>query len=109
MRGLDERPEKWDTSARDPEGVHRLALSRQRRARINPAAAARERHAGHDQDPFTLLAGAELRSIAAGQDATGPAESAARDPQRLRRALARGDADFGSGERSPETLSPAAP
>jgi hypothetical protein len=79
-----------DTSARDPEGVHRLARSRQRRARINAAAAALERHAGHDQDPLALfLAAAELRSIAAHPDATGPAESAATELQRLREALVR--------------------
>jgi hypothetical protein len=86
-----------DTSARDPEGVHCLALSRQRRARINAAAAALERHAGHDQDPLALLlAAAELRSLAAHPDATGPAEPAAVDPQLLREALVRiADAESG--------------
>src|SRR4051794_2966707 len=97
VRGLDERPENGIPPARDPAGVYRLALSWQRRARINAAAAALERHFGLDQHPFALLlAAAELRSIAADQDATGHPGSAATDPQRLRKALVR-SADAESG------------
>jgi len=85
--------------------VHRLALSRRAAREEQRGAAALERHAGHNQHPFALLlAAVELRSIAADQDATGPAESAATDPQRLREALV-GIATPSpeSAERSPET------
>jgi hypothetical protein len=85
------------TAARDPEGVHRVALDRRRRERINAAAAALERHAGHDEDPFALLlAAAELRRIAAHPDAATPAEPVEAGPQRLREALVRiADAESG--------------
>ena len=49
--------------ARDPaDSRRRISLTREQRDRIDTAAAALEAHAGHDEDPLTmLLAAADLR------------------------------------------------
>jgi hypothetical protein len=51
--------------ARDPADTRRrISLTREQRDRIDTAAAALEAHAGHDEDPLTmLLAAADLRGV----------------------------------------------
>jgi hypothetical protein len=75
--------------ARDPaDSRRRITLTREQRDRIDTAAAALEAHAGHDEDPLTmLLAAAELRGVVGEWDVANDARSADPVEQRLRQAL----------------------
>jgi hypothetical protein len=74
---------------RDPaDSRRRLTLTREQRDRIDTAAAALEAHAGHDEDPLTmLLAAADLRGVVGEWDVANDARSAEPVEQRLRQAL----------------------
>ena len=74
---------------RDPADSRRgISLTREQRDRIDTAAAALEAHAGHDEDPLTmLLAAAELRGVVGEWDVANDARSADPVEQRLRQAL----------------------
>ena len=75
--------------ARDPADTRRrISLTREQRDRIDTAAAALEAHAGHDEDPLTmLLAAADLRGVVDEWDVANDARSADPVEQRLRQAL----------------------
>ena len=74
---------------RDPaDSRRRISLTREQRDRIDTAAAALEAHAGHDEDPLTMLmAAADLRGVVGEWDVANDARSADPVEQRLRHAL----------------------
>ena len=85
--------------ARDPADTRRrISLTREQRDRIDTAAAALEAHAGHDEDPLSmLLAAAELRGVVGEWDVANDSMSADPVDERLRQALRRiADAESGA-------------
>src|SRR5215217_4132467 len=94
--------------ARDPaDSRRRISLTREQRDRIDTAAATLEGHAGHDEDPLTmLLPAAELRGVVGEWDVANDARSADPVEQRLARRCARSpQPSRGPGARSRGTRS----
>ena len=75
--------------ARDSADTRRrILLTRDQRDRIDTAGAALEAHAGHDDDPLTmLLAAADLRGVVGEWDVANDARSADPGERRLCQAL----------------------